>query len=148
MRSGPGETVGLQCIYPDGQKRFIKGTPKAGAYCVLGRPSKKGPIVFAEGYATGASVHMATGMCVVVAFDCGNLLPVARKIRAAMPEAEFLFAADDDAWTDGNPGMTAANECAAELGGHVVAPVWIHSRPEKHTDFNDLHVDEGLDAVM
>jgi hypothetical protein len=34
-------------------------------------------LCIAEGYATGASIHVATGYAVAVAFDAGNLLHVA-----------------------------------------------------------------------
>lgn len=146
MKSSAKEIVGLQRIFPDGTKRFLKGTPKQGAYCVLGTPSRKGPVVFCEGYATGASIHMATGMCVVVAFDCGNIAPVVEKIRAAMPDAEFIIAADDDFKTEGNPGLTAAEEAAYQHDARVVAPGWRGDRGTG-TDFNDLHAAEGLEAV-
>ena len=147
MKHSARELVGLQRIYPDGSKRFIKGTPKAGAYTTLGTTARTGTVVICEGYATGVSIHMATGFCTVVAFDCGNLEAVARKIRAALPEAMIVMAADDDAWTDGNPGRTAATEAARAIGGYVALPLWYGDRPEKHTDFNDLHCDEGLRAV-
>jgi len=147
LRHGPGALVGLQIIQPDGGKKFLTGTPKAGAYTVLGKPARTGPVIICEGWATGASIHMATGWCVVVAFDAGNLEAVAKKIRAALPEAAITIAADDDAWTEGNPGVSAANQAARAIGGTVAEPRWAGDRVEKHTDFNDLHADEGLDAV-
>lgn len=147
MKHSARELVGLQRIYPDGQKRFIKGTPLAGAYCTLGTPSRDGTVVIIEGWATGVSVHMATGYCVVVAFNAGNLAAVARKIRAAMPAATIILGADDDAWTDGNPGVTSATEAALAIDALLAVPRWYGDRPEKHTDFNDLHADEGLSAV-
>lgn len=147
MRAGPGAYVGLQRILPDGGKFFLSGTPAGGAYHVIGKPEKTGRVVIAEGYATAASVHIALGCCVVVAFNAGNLLPVARKIREAMPDAAIVIAADDDAWTEGNPGITAANAAAAAVCGTVCVPIWANGRPTKHTDFNDLHCDESLDAV-
>lgn len=124
----------------------MKGTPKAGAYTTIGKPSRKGWIVICEGWATGVSIHMATGHCVVVAFDCGNLLSVATKIRAALPEATLIMAADDDFRTEGNPGVTAAIEAARAVNGLIVCPMWAGDRGTG-TDFNDLHVAEGLDAV-
>ena len=136
------ELVGLQRIYPDGAKRFIKGTPLAGGYCTLGTPAKDGTVVICEGYATGVSIHLATGWCVVVAFNAGNLKAVAQKITRALPSARIIIGADDDAFTEGNPGVTAA----AETGLPACLPVWSGERG-KGTDFNDLHVSEGLEAV-
>ena len=147
MRAGPGAYVGLQRIAHDGEKKFLKGTPAGGAYHVIGKPAPAGRLVIAEGYATAASIHLATGLCVVVAFNAGNLEPVARKIRAAMPGASIVIAADDDRWTEGNPGMKAAASAAAAVRGTVAVPVWSNARATKKTDFNDLHADEGLDAV-
>lgn len=145
MRHGPGNLVGLQRIKPDGTKLFLKGTPSAGAYTVLGKPDKHGTVVIAEGWATGCSIRMATEHCTVVAFNAGNLENVARKIRAAMPEARIIIAADDDFQTDGNPGITHARQAAKAIGALLAIPVW--SGPRNGTDFNDLHAAEGLIAV-
>jgi putative DNA primase/helicase len=94
-------------------------------------------IVVAEGFATGASIRMATGLPVLVAFDCGNLLPAA----AAHGKARFIWAADNDLKTPGNPGITKATAASKALGGKVVAPPIAG-------DFNDLHLEQGLGAVM
>jgi putative DNA primase/helicase len=146
MRHGPGPLVGLQVIQADGSRKFLTGTPASGAYMTLGKPARNGWVVICEGYATGVSIHMATGYCVVVAFSAGNLQPVAAKIRAALPEAVLVLAADDDFQTNGNPGVTAAHAAAAAVSGLVAIPRWIDDRGEG-TDFNDLHLAEGLDAV-
>lgn len=146
LRHGPGPLVGLQRIQADGTKLFLRGTPMAGAYTVIGKPARGGVVVIGEGWATCASIHLATGYCCVVAFNAGNLKHVAAKIRAAMPDAEMIIAADDDAFTDGNPGARAANAAAAAVGGTVVLPMWAGERGQG-TDFNDLHCAEGLDAV-
>lgn len=145
VRHGPGPLVGLQRIMADGEKRFLKGTPMAGAYTVLGKPSKHGPVVICEGWATGMSIRAATGYCVVVAFNAGNLEPVAVKIRKALPEALVIIGCDDDFKTKGNPGMTAGADAARAIGAMVAWPVWMNE--QTGTDFNDLHADEGLDGV-
>ena len=146
LRHGPGALVGLQRIRPDGTKLFLKGTPAGGAYTVLGKPAKQGPVVIVEGWATGVSVQMATGYCVVVAFNAGNLEPVAVKIRKALPDAALIIGADDDAFTDGNPGRTAADAAARAVGATIAVPLWASDRG-RGTDFNDLHAAEGLGAV-
>jgi putative DNA primase/helicase len=100
-----GALVGLQFIGPDGDKKFLTGTPKKGAFHMLGiyAPAESGShqILIAEGYATAATVHMATGLPTVMAFDAGNLKPVALALRALYPDARFAFCADDDV---GEPG--------------------------------------------
>ena len=146
LRHGPGALVGLQRIKPDGTKLFLKGSASGGAYTVLGKPTKEGPVVIAEGWATACSIRMATEYCVVVAFNSGNLLPVARKIRAALPDARIIMAADDDFQTNGNPGITDARKAAREINALLAIPVWGPGRGDG-TDFNDLHLAEGLIAV-
>lgn len=53
-------------------------------------------VLIAEGYATAASLYEATGHPVVVAFDAGNIGPVADAIHTRYPRAKILIAADDD----------------------------------------------------
>jgi putative DNA primase/helicase len=142
VRASAKELVGLQRISPDGTKKFIKGTPLTGSYAKVGTPTRDGTVVICEGYATGVSIHMATQHCVVVAFNAGNLAAVSQKIVAALPDARVVIAADDDAFTAGNPGITAARA----TGLPIVVPVWSGERG-RGTDFNDLHVAEGIEAV-
>jgi putative DNA primase/helicase len=146
MRHGPGALVGLQVIQSDGSRKFLTGTPAGGAYTTLGKPNRNGMVVICEGYATGVSIHLATGFCVVVAFSAGNLEPVARKIRAALPDATLIIGADDDFRTDGNPGVTYAQNAAVAVGAMLAVPRWLDDRGTG-TDFNDLHAAEGLEAV-
>lgn len=146
MRLAPGALCGLQVIQQDGSRKFLTGTPAGGAYTTIGRPTKTGPIVICEGYATGVSIHLATGYCVVVAFSAGNLSAVAAKIRAALPDAVMVIAADDDFKTDGNPGLSRAREAAVAVSGLLAIPHWSGDRGDG-TDFNDLHNLEGIDAV-
>lgn len=91
-----GAVQGLQYIAPDGSKVFGTGTIKEGRSHVLGEIREGAPLVFAEGYATGASVHMATGWPVVVCFDAGNLGPVMAEYRRLYPDLALVIAADND----------------------------------------------------
>lgn len=138
----PEGLAGLQFIAADGTKRFLTGTAKAGAWHWI--EGRDGPLVIAEGYATGASVHMATGWPVCVAFDAGNLLPIATRLRELYADRQILLAADDDHRTPGNPGVTKATEAAQAVGGLVAVPVF---SGERGTDWNDLHFAEGIDIV-
>ncbi|SDH05591.1 MULTISPECIES: DUF5906 domain-containing protein [unclassified Duganella] len=97
-RSG-AELACVQKIAPDGEKRFNTGADMVGASCLLGAVSADvRQIGVAEGYASGQSVRMgcAGALPVMVTFSAGNLLPVARKLRADFPDAELIFFADDD----------------------------------------------------
>src|SRR5690606_26632936 len=115
-----GELVGLQFIAPDGGKKFLTGTPKAGAFFEIeAAPDAPDVTAIAEGYATAATIREATGWRVVVAFDAGNLAAVAKAVRAARPSTALVLAADNDHRTEGNPGLTKART-AAKAGGGIV----------------------------
>ncbi|MCZ6732742.1 MAG: toprim domain-containing protein, partial [Gammaproteobacteria bacterium] len=144
VRDPKGKIQSIQYIVGNGKKRFLKDGVIQGHYHTIGKLTDILYIV--EGYATGASVYEATGCGVVVAFDAGNLLPVAKAIREKYPDHELLIAGDNDAWTDGNPGVTKANVTAKIVNAKVVIPAF-KDTTDKLTDFNDLHRLEGLDAV-
>ncbi|MBI4914031.1 MAG: DUF3631 domain-containing protein [Acidobacteria bacterium] len=140
-----GEITSLQFINPKGGKLFLKHGRKKGCSFRIGEVTP-GPIYIAEGYATAASVHEATEGCVVVAFDAGNLESVAKAIRSKYPGNEIVLCADDDL-SEGNPGLTLASATARAVGGRMVQPCWGDRRSEKATDFNDMALDQGLEAV-
>lgn len=145
MRDTSGTIHSLQTIAPDGVKRFQPGGRVKGCYHAIGKPA--GLLIVCEGYATGASVHEATGHAVAVAFNAGNLRPVAEALRSKHPALKIIIAADDDARTPGNPGLSKAREAAQCVGGCVAVPDFGSSRPDGVTDFNDLHQIAGADAV-
>jgi putative DNA primase/helicase len=95
----PALMVGLQKIAPDGSKLFNKGMAKAGAACRLGRKPKDGDLLLViEGVATALSVRMGDSKrhTAYIAYDAGNLAPVARILRAQFPKSHIVFCADDD----------------------------------------------------
>jgi len=114
-------------------------------------------VLVAEGYATAASLHAATGHPVACAFVAGNLTPVCLALRKRYRGARILVCADDDSFTPGNPGITAASTAAVAVDGAWAAPQWSadsdlqraarHAKGDKLTDFNDLQHLEGLGAV-
>ena len=133
-----GSLQSLQFIAEDGSKRFLKGGKMRGSFCSIGEIDNAAVIVICEGYATGASVHQATNLPVAVAFNAGNLQPVAEAMRSKYPDAVLLLAADDDAYTPtGNTGMEAAKQAALMARGIVVKPIFSR-REGKLTDFNDF----------
>ncbi len=159
MRDGRA-IVGMQVILPGPEralggrdKDFLTGSKKRGAYYPIGKPdpaAESPTIAICEGYATGASIHQATGWPVIVAFDAGNLRPVAERIRAKFPTARLVVAADNDRWTTepvDNPGVHFARMACAEVGGILRVPEFT-SLDGKPTDFNDLHQREGVDALL
>lgn len=145
MRDAGGELRHLQFIAPDGTKRYLNGPKPAGLYFSIGKPA--GVVCIAEGYATAATIHEAMGHGVAVAFDCGSLESVARALRDKMADAKLIVCADDDANTAGNPGVTKARAAAVAANGLMAVPNFGDSRPEATTDFNDLAIYRGAEAV-
>ena len=120
LRDSNGTLHTLQFIDGEGNKRFLSGGRKRGCYFMIGDYEEI--ICIAEGFATAASIQESTGHPVAVAFDAGNLMPVATMLRQQLPAAKLIFCADNDANTPGNPGLTKAGQAAAVVGGCVVAP--------------------------
>lgn len=114
---------GMQFIAPDGTKKFKTGTNKTGHFCGMGE-AKGDTICIAEGYATAATVHQATGYPVLVAFDADNLKPVAESVKARFPQLKIIICADNDQWTPGNPGLSKATEAARAVNGLLAIPVF------------------------
>lgn len=147
---------GLQFLKPDGFKIFTRDFAKTGCALRLGVVDEFTPVVFVcEGYATGLSIRMATDRQVplYVALDAYNLEAVVAIVRAQHPKTRILICADDD-WKTAdhhgpNPGRRAAK--AAAKGTSLCDLVWpvfqAATREEKDTDFNDLHLREGLAVV-
>lgn len=141
-----GKLTSLQFISAQGEKRFLTGGEIEGAYGSLGRDV--GDIYICEGFATAASVFEATGKATIWAFNAGNLEHVALSIRKKYPESRLILAADNDQWTStGNVGVEKAKKVAMMVNGFIVWPEFPADDPDKRTDFNDLHVTEGLDRV-
>lgn len=145
MRDVAGKLCSLQTINADGGKRFQSGGKVTGCFHAIGEP--KDVLIVCEGYATGASIHEATGHAVAVAFNAGNLLAVAKALNQNYPTLRLILAADDDWKTEGNPGKTKASEAAQAVGGLMAVPTFPDDRPDRATDFNDLHKLAGLAAV-
>ena len=132
---------GLQIIYGDPAEKERRGRDKdfwpfglakRGHFHLIGRPDWI--VLLAEGYATGASIHEATGFPVAVAFDAGNLQPVAEALRKKYRRTKILVCGDDDFLTRGNPGVTAASTAAMAVGGHWLVPDFGPAPPEYQGD--------------
>ena len=128
-----GNIRSLQFISPTGDKQFLKGGAIKSNFYQLWCGSNN-EIVICEGYATGVTLytHFAPNASVVVAFNAGNLLPVAQVFRAAYPSAEITIAGDNDST---GTGQRLAKEAAEAVGGKVSIPVFKNN--EVGTDFND-----------
>lgn len=173
MQDARGEIHGLQFILPSHHPRRAKtgrdkeywppGLQKQGHWFQIGAVAQGGIVLVAEGYATAATCHAATGLPVAVAFDAGNLRHVAAAIKAARHTDKILILADDDYLQRcracrqptpvveaacqhcgephgaENAGLRDAQAAALQVNGAVVAPAFPEDRTgRKLTDFNDL----------
>ena len=174
MQDTSGKIHGLQIIYND--PAIIKkkgrnkdfwpfGLTKREHYFMIGSPTWV--IVVVEGYATAASIHDATGLPVVVAFDAGNIPPVAKALKKRYRKAHILIAADDDylgrcrpcgkytpvadelcthcgePHTKTNTGINMASAAALAVDGAWLIPEFEDRGTHKWTDFNDLAVQQS-----
>ena len=138
VRDASGNLLSLQRIFPDGEKRFLTGGRVSGGYFVIqGNPEK--PLVICEGYATGASIHLACESTVFVAFAASNLPHVAGIARREHPDKIILICGDDD-----EAGRSKGQEAAQKAQARLVLPSFTTGTG---TDFNDLHQSEGLQEV-
>ncbi len=150
-----GRIVGLQIIRgADRGNKLEKqywpaGMDKVGAYHLIGG-IPRGLVLVAEGYATAASLHMATGLTVAVAFDAGSIMPVVADLAKKYRTSKILICADDDYLTPGNPGVEAARLAATAHRAGWCQPEFAEERSTTKkgpTDYNDLHALEGLHIV-
>lgn len=173
MMDARGDVKGLQFILPRHHPRVAKtgrdkeywpaGLSKIGRWFQIGAITSGSTVLVCEGFATGATLHEATGLPVVVAFDAGNLIHAAQAVRKHHRAERMLICADDDylqkcqhcgKLTDvsvpdcqhcgrphgrENPGCKAAAAAALAVGGAWIAPAFPGDRGgKKLTDFNDL----------
>ncbi|MGC1547117.1 MAG: VapE domain-containing protein, partial [Rhodanobacter sp.] len=127
IRNSHDELVSLQRITNSGAKFYLVGGEKRGCFYRFGGD---GQAWLVEGYATGASVHQATGQPVVVAFDAGGMKPVADLLRGQL----IGVAADND--------ESGAGQKAAEATGLP----WVMP-PTIGQDWNDYAAEHGAEVV-
>lgn len=150
-----------------------RGLDKVGHFFLIGG-TPTDMVMVAEGYATGMSMHLASGLPVAIAFDAGNLVHVAGALRKRYKRVRILVGADDD-WLQKcgacgqytpvetatcahcgqphrkmNAGVTRAGEAALAVPNcALVKPVFAVRPTDKKgpTDFNDLHFIESINTV-
>lgn len=163
MHDAVGNVCGLQFIYGKDHPRREKldkefwpsGMAMGGSFGLLGSVRRSGVLLVAEGFATAASLHEATGQSVAYAFSANNLIKAGKELRKTYASLRLLFCADDDYLTDGNPGCSAAAQATAE----IEKSAW--TKPDfndadgndlrngkKLTDFNDLAMLTGLPLTL
>lgn len=125
--------LSFQEISADGEKRFLAGSRTKGAVYRIGTAYAR-RTALCEGYATGLTIDAAlsrlnASRSVVVCFSAMNLVAVAPQFPGA------VVCADNDESKTGE-------EAAQKTGLPWCMP------PQVGTDFNDLHQQRGLTAVI
>lgn len=133
-----GTITSTQSIDGTGAKLFQPGGAVKGGSYVIGDLTGAATVLICEGFATGASLHEATRFPVACALFAGNLISVAEQLRQQFPAATILICGDHDR---SGTGQREASKAANEVKGLVVVPEIVGQ------DFNDVHVQVGLDAV-
>lgn len=110
----------LQFINGEGEKRFLPNGEKG--YFSIGRIEEDKPVCIAEGYATAATIHEATGHTVIIAFDCHNMIKVTGLLRSNYPNIKIILCADDD---EHGLGVKCAAKAAIEFNALVAMPVLV-----------------------
>ncbi|MDB4873310.1 MAG: topoisomerase, partial [Gemmatimonadales bacterium] len=129
-----GNIISLQRIAPDGTKRFWSGASvKGGCYMLTSGSATMTALV--EGFATGLAVYQSVpNCCVIVAFDCGNMDAVAKRLKIG---GLALVAADNDHGTEArtgtNPGIIHGTAASELIGCGITWPKGIAG-----TDFADM----------
>ncbi len=151
MRDFDGDICAVQTIDADGGKLFPKGGRVTGLHLLLGEVAPGGVLLVAEGFATAATLHAATGHATVVAFSKTNYLPIARTLRERFPGIRIAFCGDNDHHLPRrdpplpNVGQDAAEAAARECGGVAILPEF--EPHERGSDWNDYAAARDHDAV-
>jgi putative DNA primase/helicase len=160
VRDIDGKLWAVQTVFPEKKalekdadpidKVFTKGGKKEGNFHLIGEVRPGEPIITAEGYATGATLHAATGYTVAVAFDSGNLSAVVGALKERYPTNPQFIGADDDRFPKPNrplvnAGLTKAIAAAEQHKVGVIVPKF--GEGSRGTDFNDMQVEQGIGAV-
>jgi putative DNA primase/helicase len=129
-----GDIISLQRITPNGTKRFWTGASvKGGSYILANASATMTALV--EGLATGLAVYQSVPHCrVIVAFDCGNMDAVAKRLKVG---GLAMVAADNDHGTEArtgtNPGIVHGTAASKTIGCGIAWPQAIAG-----TDFADM----------
>ncbi|EGU0150150.1 DUF1738 domain-containing protein [Vibrio parahaemolyticus] len=147
----------VQRIGQKGFKGYEKGGKVEGGSFVLGgreNLDESQAILLSTGFATSASVHQATGLPVVAAFQDNNLSHVAKELRKEYPDKEIFILGDDDRHLPlrnpplKNSGREKAESVAKEVNGKAIFPQFTANETgEKFTDFSDIHRERGIETV-
>ena len=134
----------IEAINAGGDKDFLAGGRIGGGFHPFGKVRGAGRVLIGEGLANVAACVTAEPSPAVAALCASNLKAVALAVRELAPEADIILPADNDVKSEGgNPGLKAAKEAAAAVGGRVAIP----ELEGRKCDMWDLWAECGAEAV-
>lgn len=132
-----------QRITAQGKKLMCSNSSKHKGIFPIGQwNSKTTKVVLCEGYATGATLHEATGLTIFVCFDVGNIRAVAEELAEKYPHVEVILASDYDLDKE-QAGLINALLLAQQFNLKFTFPYTV----KNGSDWNDLYKESGLNAV-
>lgn len=146
MTDSKGVVWGFQRIQPDSSKYYLEAQRVKGTYHLIPGDNDQPRVFVCEGYATGASIRLATGCPVMVLFSSTNMQASIQTISSRFHGKEIVIAADNDSHTTNNPGITTGKMVAKELNCPVIWPEFTNDQG-KVSDFNDYHSLYGIDRL-
>jgi len=126
-----GDMQSIQFIDESGNKKFLKDGKMSGGCHFIGEIAMDKPVYICEGYATALSVYEDTKCLTLIAFNAGNLINVAKGLRAQLPDIEIVIAGDCD-----GVGQKYAEKASKAVNGSTLIPNF-GDHPQGFTDWND-----------
>jgi len=115
-----GTLCSLQYIDVDGGKLYHPGGQTGEKFWMVGTMDDPGTLYVAEGFATAATIHEATGRPCVVSYSASNLVPVTGNLREMYGSTQDLvIVADND---KSGVGQRYAEQACAKFGARMAMP--------------------------
>jgi phage/plasmid primase-like uncharacterized protein len=131
-----GSLSTLQYISTDGGKLYHKGGATGGKFWSIGNAENPKTIFIAEGFATAATIHEATGSICIVAYSASNIVPVTGIMRETYGATQdIVIVADNDS---SGVGMRYAEQASAKHGARIVSPPELGDANDFVTNGGDL----------
>lgn len=141
-----GEIRAFETIAYNSKKYALKDAEKKSMMTALGSLEDGKPIIMAEGYATGATLHENTGQSVVVAFGKNGLMDIAKELRSQYPNSKIYIGADNDHSKEVNAGLIDAVAVQQAVQNvYILVPQF--EKGDTGKDWNDVLVDKGIDEL-
>ena len=140
-----GKLCSVQTIFPDGTKQFLPGGKIQGSYGVI--EGDASTLYFCEGFATAATVNLATGCRVCFVLSADNYIEGIVSALARYNCPIKVIACDDDRHLKDNKGFNKAFTAANRFNCVQKTPIFKAYDDKNTTDFDDLRRIDGIETV-